>query len=110
MVNAKPVRRLYSFEGLQMRLKPPHRVMAQRRDDRTGATASNQIWAMDWIYDQLFDGRRIWAPTMVDTFSRICPALRVCHVANAAEVVSALDEAVRRSGAPGADPSGCQFT
>jgi putative transposase len=55
---------------------------------------------MDWIYDQLFDGRRIWVLTMVDTHSRICPALRVCRVANAAEVVSALDEAVQRHGAP----------
>jgi hypothetical protein len=41
---------------------------------------------------------------MVDTLSQICPALRVCRVANAAEVVSALDEAVRcysRQGASG---------
>jgi putative transposase len=113
MINAKRVRRLYCLEGLQMRLKPPRRrVMAKLRDDRSAATAPNQVWAMDWIYDQLFDGRRIWVLTMVDTFSRICPALRVCRVADAAEVVSALDEAVRRYGTPGRIrvDQGCQFT
>ncbi len=113
MVNAKRVRRLYCLEGLQMRHKPPRRrVMTKLREDRAPATAPNQVWAMDWIYDQLFDGRRIWVLTMVDTHSRICPALRVCRVANAAEVVSTLDEAVRRHGTPARIrvDQGCQFT
>ena len=113
MVNPKRVHRLYRLEGLQMRLKPPRRrVMAKLREDRTAATAPNQVWAMDWIYDQLFDGRRIWVLTMVDTYSRICPALRVCRVASAAEVVAALEQAVRRHGAPGylRVDQGCQFT
>ena len=35
---------------------------------------------------------------MVDTHSRVCPALQVCRVANAAEVISALDEAMSRHG------------
>ncbi len=55
---------------------------------------------MDWIYDQHFDGRRIWALTMLDTWRRICPVLRLCRVATAWEVISALDEAVRRFGKP----------
>jgi hypothetical protein len=29
---------------------------------------------MDWIYDQHFDGRRIWVLTMVDTHSRVTGA------------------------------------
>ena len=60
-VNVKRVRRLYNLEGLQMRLKPPRRrVMAKPRDDRSDATGPNQVWAMDWMYDELFDGRRLW--------------------------------------------------
>jgi putative transposase len=110
LVNPK---RVYRLEGLQMRLKPPRRrVMAKLREDRTPATAANQIWAMDWIYDQLFDGRRIWVLTMVDTYSRICPALRVCRVARAVEVIAALDAAVQRYGMPQVIrlDQGCQFT
>ena len=56
-VNVKRVRRLYNLEGLQMRLKPlRRRVMAKPRDDRSDATGPNQVWAMDWMYDELFDG------------------------------------------------------
>ena len=63
-VNAKRVYRLYKLAGLTMRHKPPRRrVAAMVRDDRTPATGANQVWAMDWMYDQLFDGRRIWVLT-----------------------------------------------
>jgi HTH-like domain len=86
-VNVKRVRRLYNLEGLQMRHKPPRRrVMAKLRADRSDATGPNQVWAMDWMYDELFDGRRLWVLTVVDTWSRICPVLRVCRSATAMEV------------------------
>jgi transposase InsO family protein len=77
-----------------LRLKPPRRrAMAKLREDRTAAVAPNQVWAMDWIYGQLFEGRRIWVLTMVDTFSCVCPALRVCRVASSAGAVAAEREA-----------------
>jgi putative transposase len=51
-VNVKRVHRLDRLEGLQMRLKPPRRrVMTKLRDDRSNATAPNQVWAMDWMHD-----------------------------------------------------------
>ena len=59
-----------------------------------------RIWAMDWMYDQLFDGRRIWVLAVLDTWSRVCPVLWVCRTATAWEVTSALDRAVGRFGAP----------
>ena len=66
-VNVKRVRRLYRLEGLQMRFKPPRRrVMAKLRDDRSDATGPNQVWAMDWMHDELFDGRRLRVLTVVD--------------------------------------------
>jgi putative transposase len=69
-VNVKRVRRLYNLEGLQMRYKPPRRrVMAKLRNDRSDATGPNQVWAMDWMYDETFDGRRLWVLTVVDTWS-----------------------------------------
>ena len=59
-VNVKRVHRLYRLEGPQMRLKPPRRrVMAKLPDDRSHATGPNQVWAMDRMHDELFDGRRL---------------------------------------------------
>ena len=100
-VNVKRVHRLYRLEGLQMRLKPPRRrVTARLRDDRSDATGPNQVWAMDWMYDELFDGRRLWVLTVVDTWSRVCPVMRVCRSATAMEVIAALEEAGQRIGLP----------
>lgn len=113
LVNVKRVRRLYCLEGLQMRHKPPRRrVTAKLRDDRSDAIAPNQVWAMDWMYDELFDGKRIWVLTVVDTFSRVCPVMRVCRSATAIVVIDALEEARNRFGLPHTIrvDQGCQFT
>jgi putative transposase len=55
---------------------------------------------MDWMHDELFDGRRIWVRTIVDTWSRLCPVMRVCRSATAMEVIGALEEARERVGLP----------
>jgi putative transposase len=96
-----------------MRLKPPRRrVMAKLRDDRSNATGANQVWAMDWMYDELFDGRRLWILTVVDTWSRVCPVMRVCRSATAMEVIDALEQARRQHGLPTSIrvDQGSQFT
>ena len=100
-VNVKRVRRLYNLEGLQMRYKPPRRrVMAKLRNDRSDATGPNQVWAMDWMYDETFDGRRLWVLTVVDTWSRVCPVMRVCRSATAMEVIGGLEQARSQYGVP----------
>lgn len=113
LVNVKRVRRLYCLEGLQMRHKPPRRrVTAKLRDDRSNATGPNQVWAMDWMHDELFDGKRIWVLTVVDTWSRVCPVMCVTRSATAMVVIGALEEARRRIGLPRTIrvDQGCQFT
>lgn len=112
-VNVKRVRRLYNLEGLQMRLKPPRRrVMAKLRSDRSEATGPNQVWALDWMFDETFDGRRLWVLTVIDTWSRVCPVMRICRSATAMEVIDALEEARRRLGLPASIrvDQGSQFT
>jgi putative transposase len=100
-VNAKRVYRLYRAEGLQMRHKPPRRrVMAKLRDDRVAAAAPNDCWSMDWMYDQLFDGRRLYVLTVVDNHSRLCPVIKVCRQATAMAVVEALKAATAVYGMP----------
>jgi putative transposase len=47
LVSAKRVCRLYREMGLQLRNKSAkRRVKAQLREDRSPATAANQVWAM----------------------------------------------------------------
>src|SRR5437868_7572407 len=74
-VNAKRVYRLYCEIGLQLRHKTPkRRVKAKLREDRRPATQSNEVWAMDFVHDQLATGRKLRVLTIVDTFSRFSPA------------------------------------
>lgn len=77
-VNHKRIYRLYCEEGLQIRHKrPKRRVSAKVRDDRTQAIRPNQCWSMDFMADQLIDGRRIRVLTIVDNFSRVSPLIGV---------------------------------
>ena len=74
-VNVKRVYRLYAEESLQLRNKTPKRkVSAKLREDRCVASAPNEVWAMDFMSDQLFDGRRICILTIINAFSRLSPA------------------------------------
>jgi hypothetical protein len=77
-VNAKRVWRLYREMGLQLRSKTPkRRVKARLREGRADASAANEVWAMDFVHDQLFDGRKIRVLTIIDTFTRLSPAIDV---------------------------------
>ena len=91
-VKRKRVCRLYREEGLQLRNKTPKRkVSAKLRDDRSPASAPNEAWAMDFISDQLFNGRRIRILTMVDAFTRISPAIDVRYSYRGSDVVDTLE-------------------
>lgn len=60
LVNMKKVYRLYRELGLQLRNKTPkRRVKAKLREDRTTAAHSNDVWAIDFVHDQLATGRKL---------------------------------------------------
>jgi putative transposase len=100
-VNAKRVYRLYREQGLQLRNKSPkRRVKAKLREDRSPATTANQIWAMDFVHDQLFDGTRIRILTIVDTFTRLSPAIHVRQSFRGVDVVETLERVSRQLGYP----------
>jgi putative transposase len=97
-VNAKRVWRLYRLESLPLRSKTPKRkVPAKLRQGRMVAGAPNEIWAMDFLSDQLFDGTRIRVLTIVDAHSRISPAIDVRLSYRGADVVETLERVTARS-------------
>jgi putative transposase len=101
MVNHKRVRRLYTEEGLQLRNKTPKRkVSAKLREDRAVATAPNECWSMDFLSDQLFDGRKIRVLTIVDNFTRLSPAIDVRPSYRGIDVVDTLERIAPIHGRP----------
>jgi putative transposase len=101
LVNRKRVYRIYREEGLSMRLKTPRRrKSAVVRTERPTAIAVNQTWSMDFMADNLADGRKIRLLTIVDNFSRECLALEVAAGFKGSDVAHALTRIVAERGRP----------
>jgi len=79
---------------------PKGRVKAKLRSDRTQASEPNDIWAMDFVHDQLFDGTKIRALTIVDTLTRLSPALDVRQSYRGSDVVETLERGATEFGYP----------
>ena len=101
LVNQKKTRRIYNELGLQLRKKvPKRRVKAKLRDDRTAARCPNEVWAMDFVHDQLATGKKIRILTVVDTFSRFTPVVDARFSYRAEDVVRSLDRVCAMVGYP----------
>lgn len=100
-VNHKRVYRLYVEEGLQIRNRRPKRkVAAKLREDRHPPTAPNQVWSMDFLSDQLFDGSKIRILAIVDAFSRLSPAIDVRQRYRGSDLVDTLERVTSIYGTP----------
>lgn len=100
-VNSKRVYRIYKEMGLQLRNKSPRRrVKAKLREDRSDAVCANDVWAMDFVHDQLATGRKLRILTVDDTFSRYCPVIDPRFSYRGEDVVAALDRVCSDIGYP----------
>lgn len=95
VVNLKRVRRLYRLEGLQLRNRCRRRKhMALHRGAVPIPTDQGQRWSMDFVHDQLFDGRPFRVLTVVDQWSRESPMLEPGFSLSGKAVVDALERAL----------------
>ena len=77
-VNKKVGRRLYRLDGLQLRTRIRRRKhMCLHRGPVPVPSAPHQRWSMDFVHDQLFDGRPFRILTVVDQLSRESPLIEV---------------------------------
>ena len=91
--NHKRVYRIYKEEGLNLRSKRPRRSKSgAHRLERIKFTRINQCWSMDFVADNLFDGRKFRALTLVDNFSRKCLTIRVGQSIKGIDVVSIMND------------------
>ena len=100
-VNHKLVYRLYVEEGLLLRRKTPkRRKSCAVRQDRPVARSINECWSMDFMAEQLFQGRRFRILTLVDNFSRESLALRASDRFRGEDVVKVLESVTAERGFP----------
>jgi putative transposase len=100
-INHKRVYRIYRQEGLMVRTKRPRRrVSAKNRQDRAVAMSENESWSMDFMSDQLSDGRWIRVLTIVDNFTRESLAAEVESRFTGHAVTTVLARIARQRGCP----------
>lgn len=92
VVNKKRVYRLYCLDNLNLRLKFKRKALARPRLQVVSENRPNMVWAMDFVSDQLFDGRRFRTLTLVDKFTRECLATHVGQSIKGTDVVKVLDD------------------
>jgi putative transposase len=100
-INHKRVYRLYREEGLGLRRKQPRRrVAAMKREIHATATQQNECWSMDFVSDQLFDGRRMRVLTLVDNHTRESLVLHTGQRIGGMDVVGVLEKVTQANGFP----------
>jgi putative transposase len=97
-VNKKRVQRLYREERLTVRRRGGRkRAIGTRRPMVTPVTA-DQRWSLDFVSDQLTDGRRLRILAVVDDCTRECLALIADTSISGRRVARELDDTIRRRG------------
>jgi putative transposase len=100
-INHKKTYRLYTEEGLTLKRKRPKRHRsAVARVARPAASEPNERWCMDFVSDQLADGRRIRVLTILDTCTRECVALEVGSSLRGPDVAAVLTRTGLERGVP----------
>ncbi len=95
------VYRLYKEEGLGLRKRPTgKRRAAVHRQERFKPTGPNQVWAMDFVSDQLCDGRRFRSLTVVDIYTRESLAIEAGQSLRGEDVVRVLNRLMLERGVP----------
>ena len=95
------VYRLYREEGLTLRHRPPRRRKAMVvRAYRAPVTRPNDAWSLDFVADQLVNGHRFRALTVVDVCTRESLAIEVGQRLRSEHVVHVLNRLTAQRGAP----------
>ena len=99
-VNHKKVLRLYREEGLAVSRRRRKKHVAIARVPLPKPTARTERWSMDFVSDALADGRSFRCFTLVDDFTRECPAIEVGQSLPAWRITHVLDRVAAERGLP----------
>ena len=94
------VHRLYREEGLAVRRQKRKRLKGSVPINPL-ISQPNQEWALDFVTDAISNGRALRALTMVDSYTRECPAIEVDTGISSRQVTRTLERVIAERGLPG---------
>ena len=100
--NHKRVYRIYRELELNMRIKPRKRLKRDLPEPLAVPDVPNQVWSMDFMADQLADGRSFRTLNILDDFNREGLAIEVDFSLPSERVVRTLNRLIQWRGRPDA--------
>lgn len=98
--NHKRVYRIYRELELNLRIKPRRRIKRMYPGELSVPTAQNQVWSMDFMSDQLKDGRSLRTFNVIDDYNREGLGIEVGLSLPSARVIRALEQVIEWRGKP----------
>lgn len=98
-INPKRIYRWYREEGLALRRVKKKKLIRAAGAEKLLSTP-NQEWAMDFVHDRIETGRNIKMLTLVDGYTRECPAIEVGTGLASHQVTRVLDRVIAERGTP----------
>jgi len=98
--NHKRVSRINRELALNLRIKPKRRIVREKPQPLSVPETINQSWSMDFMHDQLSDGRSIRLFNVLDDFNRQGLGIEVDQSLPAARVIRSLDNIIEWRGKP----------
>ena len=92
--NHKRVYRIYRELELNLRIKPKKRIVREKPEPLAVPTTINDCWSMDFMHDQLANGRSYRLFNVIDDFNREGLAIDVDFSLPAARVMRSLDQVI----------------
>lgn len=100
--NHKRVYRIYRALELNMRIRPKKRMVREKPEALAVPGALNEVWSMDFMHDQLSNGRSVRLFNVIDDFNREALAIDVDFSLPALRVIRSLDQVIEWRGTPAA--------
>ena len=98
--NHKRVYRIYKALELNLRIKPRKRLKRDKPDALMVPISINQVWSMDFMHDQLQDGRSFRLFNVIDDFNRESLGIEIDLSLPSERVIRALNQIIEWRGKP----------
>ena len=98
--NHKRVYRIYKELELNLRIKPRKRLYREKPEALFVPSAMNEVWSMDFMHDQLQNGRCIRLLNVLDDFNREGLGMEIDFSLPAERVIRALEQIIEWRGCP----------
>lgn len=99
-IGSSRIRRVYERSGLSLSKKLRRRLKDNPANPIEMPFASNEEWAMDFMSDALFDGRRIRTLNVIDHYNRKCLGIKIGFNMPARLVIQAVEQIIELHGKP----------